>query len=327
MEDDEISSGQRWLFLIHQLPSKPAYFRVKIWRRLQGIGAVGVKSTVYALPANAETQEDFEWVLKEIVEGGGEAMMCEARLIDGLSDAQARALFDDARDEDYEAIAKEARALSAKLETVVAPEERSETRTQISRLRKRLAEVAAIDFFGASGRLSVEGIVAELESRIAEDKDMTGEAEVAPRTATELKGRTWVTRKGVYVDRIACAWLIHRFIDPEAAIRFVPGKGHVPQPGELRFDMFEGEITHEGDRCSFEVLLVRAGLTDPALQAIAEIVHDIDLKDGKFGREEAPGIASLIAGIAAAHSDDEQRIVQGAPVFDNLCQYFRTKRR
>ena len=90
--------------------------------------------------------------------------------------------------------------------------------------------------------------------------------------------------------------------------------------------MFEGEITHEGDRCSFEVLLGKAGIADPALQAIAEIVHDIDLKDAKFGREEATGIASLIAGICAANPQDEQRLVQGGPVFDNLYQYFRAKR-
>src|ERR1700735_1780641 len=113
---EESSPAQRWLLLIHQLPTKPAYFRVKIWRRLQGIGAVAVKSTVYALPANAETQEDFEWLLKEILEGGGEAMVCEARLIDGLSDAQAQALFDAARDEDYEAIAKECQALAIMLD-------------------------------------------------------------------------------------------------------------------------------------------------------------------------------------------------------------------
>ena len=144
--------------------------------------------------------------------------------------------------------------------------------------------------------------------------------------AMRLKGRTWVTRTGVYVDRIACAWLIRRFIDPSATIRFAPGKGYEPKEGELRFDMFEGEFTHEGDRCSFEVLLVRAGLNDPALRTIAEIVHDIDLKDAKFGREETAGIAHLITGIATANADDEGRIAQGAPVFDNLYQYFRSKR-
>lgn len=326
MENDVTpsQSAPKWLLLIHQLPSKPAYLRVKVWRRLQGIGAVAVKSTVYALPANAETQEDFAWLLKEIVEGGGEALVCEARLIDGLSNDQARALFDAARDADYDEIAKDARALAARLDQPEA--DAAEARSQLGRLRKRLADVAAIDFFAATGRLLAEGTIAELEARVLEDKDMTEKRSEAMDIG-DLKGRIWVTRKGVYIDRIACSWLIRRFIDRDAVIRFVPGKGYIPKPGELRFDMFEGEITHEGDRCSFEVLLARAGLDDPALQAIAEIVHDIDLKDSKFGREEAMGIAGLIAGIAMAHADDEERIAQGAPVFDNLYQYFRKKRR
>src|SRR5262245_13981697 len=215
---------QRWLLLIHQLPSKPAYFRVKVWRRLQGIGAVAVKSTVYALPANAETQEDFEWLLKEIIEGGGEAMVCEARLIDGLSDTQARALFDAARDEDYEAITNEARALSTRLEPTAAAEDRTELRTRAARLRRRLTDVAAIDFFGATGRLSAESLIAELEQRFAEDMDMIKQQAETPPQALELKGKIWVTRKGVHVDRIACSWLIRRFIDSDAVIRFVPGK-------------------------------------------------------------------------------------------------------
>jgi hypothetical protein len=312
---------QRWLLLIHQLPSKPAYFRVKIWRRLQQIGAVAVKSAVYALPATAEAQEDFEWLRKEIVEGGGEAILCEAKLIDGLSDAQAQALFDAARDAVYGVITKEARELRAALEA--GEENRVELRAQIGRLRKRLAEAVAIDFFGAHGRESAEGLLAAIEDQLRES-DMAEEEAPTP-APLELTGRVWVTRKGVHVDRIGCSWLVRRFIDPDASFRFV-AKDYTPEPGELRFDMFEGEFTHEGDRCSFEVLLSRAGLDDPALQAIAEIVHDIDLKDGKFGREEAAGIAHLIAGIAIAHEDDEQRIAAGAPLFDSLYGYFRKAR-
>jgi hypothetical protein len=321
---DGNSVEQRWLLLIHQLPSKPAYFRVKIWRRLQSLGAVGVKSAVYALPATAETQEDFEWLLKEIVEGGGEAMVCEARLIDGLSDAQARAMFDAARDADYEEIAAEARALVAVASRADAS---GEARAQVPRLRKRLTGVANIDFFGATGRLTAEALVAQVEARLREDDHMAEEhPQAVSAPASELKGRTWVTRAGVFVDRIACCWLVRRFIDPEAIFRFVPGSGHVPSPGELRFDMFEGEITHEGDRCSFEVLLSRTGIADPALQAIAEIVHDIDLKDSKFGREETAGVASLLSGVSAANPNDEKRVAQGEPIFDNLYQYFRSKR-
>lgn len=322
--DDDRSPNQPWLLLIHQLPSKPAYLRVKVWRRLQAIGAVAVKSTVYALPATAETREDFAWLLKEIVEGGGEALVCEARLIDGLSDDQARALFDTARDADYEAIATEVRALAETFDAAAGGEEKTDARAHARRLRKRLADVIVIDFFGATGRLGAEGAIAELESRLVADNDMDAAEPEAART-DDLKGRIWVTRKGVHIDRIACSWLIRRFIDPDAVIRFVPGKGYVPKPGELRFDMFEAEFTHEGEACTFEVLLKRAGLDDPALTAIAEIVHDIDLKDGKYGRAETAGVARMLAGIAAPGNDDPQRLAKGADLLDGLYQSFRSK--
>lgn len=329
MSEDKAPSEQPWLLLIHQLPTKPAYFRVKIWRRLQGIGAVAVKSSVYALPANAETQEDFQWLVKEIVAGGGEAMVCEARLVDGLTDAQVRALFNTARDTDYGVLSEEARAIASALGSDTSTDKLVEARAQTARLRRKLADVAAIDFFGATGRLIAEGIVAELETRTAEDEakaraSAPSPADVDPLAA--LKGRVWVTRRDIHVDRIACGWLIRRFIDPDAEIRFVPGKGYAPKSGELRFDMFEGEITHEGDRCSFEVLLDRTSLIDPALDAVGEIVHDIDLKDGKFGREETGGIASLISGIALSEPDDAERLTKGAGVFDTLYQYFRARR-
>src|SRR5260370_32238917 len=101
-----------WLLLIHQLPAKPAYLRVKIWRRLQALGAIAVKNSVYALPSGERTQEDFAWLLKEVVEGGGEGMICEARLIDGLSDAAVRQLFNSARAAEYDALGKAARSLA-----------------------------------------------------------------------------------------------------------------------------------------------------------------------------------------------------------------------
>jgi hypothetical protein len=325
----DASAGSRWLLLIHQLPAKPAYFRVKVWRRLQAIGAVAVKNAVYALPCDEQTQEDFEWLLREIMEGGGEAVVCEARLIDGLSDEEVRALFNRARGEDYDEIAKEARSIAAELGDAPPPEKRAEAKAQLARLKHRLAQVVAIDFFGAERRPPAEGLLAEIEERVAEPA--TPEPSVAASREIDalqnIRGRTWVTRQGVFVDRIASAWLIRRFIDPQAQFKFVPAKGYQPESGELRFDMFEAEFTHQGDRCTFEVLLEQAGLDDPALRAIAEIVHDIDLKDAKFGRDEAVGIASLIAGIARAHPRDEDRLEQGFALFENLYASFRTRRR
>jgi hypothetical protein len=201
-----------------------------------------------------------------------------------------------------------------------------EFRPLLAKLRRRLAEVVEIDFFGANGRDAVEGLLSGIESRLTEAVETENEEETMPAEPEKPHGRTWVTRRGVHVDRIASAWLICRFIDPEARFKFVSDKGYVPEPGEIRFDMFEAEYTHEGDHCTFEVLLARLCLPEPALQAIAEIVHDIDLKDGKFGREEAAGIKTLIAGIAAATDDDSRRLERGATVFEDLYKYFCKKR-
>jgi hypothetical protein len=319
----------RWLLLIHQFPAKPAYQRVKIWRRLQALGAIAVKNAVYALPANEQTQEDFEWVLKEIGEGGGEALICEARLMDGLSDHQVRSMFNAARDADYDALAKELRALDDALGPEIGSATRADSKTKLARLKAAVAQVVAIDFFGANGRETVDGLLTALELRLAEEDSMEPTATGSSSTLEgfgPLRGRVWVTRQGVHVDRIASAWLIRRFIDADARFKFVPGKDYMPQVGELRFDMFEAEFTHEGDRCTFEVLLTKAGFQDPALVAIAEIVHDIDLKDAKFGREETSGIAHLIAGLASAQPQDLARIERGGALFDDLYAYFQKKR-
>src|SRR5215207_8603023 len=145
-------SGNRWLMLVHQLPPKPPYFRVKIWRRLQGLGAVLIKSSVYALPASAEAQEDLEWLLREIQDGGGEALICEARLVSGLSDQEIRSLFDRDRDRDYEQLAKEARELEEALVETAGSESLADARARLTKLTARSVQVQAIDFFGANGR-------------------------------------------------------------------------------------------------------------------------------------------------------------------------------
>ncbi len=324
-----LDDAARWLLLVHQMPAKPGYQRVKVWRRLQALGSVAMKGAVFVLPASEEAQEDFEWVLKEILEGGGQGMIFEARLVDGLSNDDIRNLFNAARGGDYNDVAKEVRSLTDALAAKGPDVNRAEAKTKLVRLRAEVTRIAAIDFFGADGRETVEGLLAGLEARLREDESVAEkqrEQSTVAAAANALKGRVWVTRRGVYVDRIASAWLIRRFIDPEAVFKFVPAKGYTREPGELRFDMYEGEYTHEGDRCTFEVLLSRAGLDDPALVAIGEIVHDIDLKDAKFGREEATGIAHLVEGIAAANKDDQRRLERGAAVLDDFYEYFRGKR-
>ena len=133
-----------------------------------------------------------------------------------------------------------------------------------------------------------------------------------------MRGHTWVTRQNVYIDRIASAWLIRRVIDPKARFRFTGNRRYQPKAGEVRFDMFDAEYTHEGDRCTYEILVDRAGLRDRALRAIGEIVHDIDCKDGKFDRKETPGVAAMIEGLARVTPEDAKRLERGAALFDQL---------
>jgi hypothetical protein len=311
----------RWLLLIHQIPPKPDYFRVKIWRRLQRVGAVAVKNSVYVLPKSESSLEDFQWILREIMEGGGDASLCEAGFVEGLTDAQIESFFRAARDADYTTVAEEARELTKKAQSRRG-DSLIELEAAVSKLRTRLSEIVAIDFFDSLGRQTAEGLVSSLE-RVVRPAD-----QITPvNSPDEYRGRTWVTRKGIHIDRMGSAWLIKRFIDPEAKFKFVPARGYRPEKGEIRFDMFDAEFTHEGDRCTFEVLVARLVPNVGRLRAIAEIIHDIDLKDSKFERTEAGGIDALITGICTRYKDDDGRLQRGSAIFDDLFESFSRKRR
>ena len=195
---------KRWLLLIHQLPPKPDYFRVKIWRRLQRLGAVAIKNSVYVLPKNDQTQEDFQWALREIVEGGGEASLCEARFVDGLSDDQVEALFQSARAAEYSQVVEEARRLAEipLPQGQIEDNRRTQGEIDLARLKRRLAEIVAIDFFGALGREAADGLVSGVEARLHQKR--TGKQIMSTTVARreDFQGKTWVTRKGIHVDRM-----------------------------------------------------------------------------------------------------------------------------
>jgi hypothetical protein len=312
--------------LIHQIPPKPNYFRVKVGRRLQRLGAVAVKNSVYVLPGTEGTLEDLQWVLREIHQGGGDASLCEAHFIDGLSNEQIQSLFHQNRNADYAQISEEARSVGKAIPRSgkIAKKRLAQLKGEVMRLERRLAEVSTIDFYGASGREVATGLVSSLQARLSPTPA------VKPSTSSskdpgDYRGRIWVTRQGIRVDRMASAWLIRRFVDGDARFKFVLGKDYRPEPGELRFDMFGGEFTHEGDHCTFEVLLSRFSLSDSGLREIGEIVHDVDLKDAKFGRQDALGFERMVAGIALAHKEDNLRLERACAVLDDLYEYYRRK--
>lgn len=306
------------------IPAKPASVRVRIWRRLQAIGAVTLRGAVYVLPNRDECVELFEWLTRELTGLGGQASLCEGRFLDEATNDDIAYRFIEARNADYEELASAAKALARKLAAKrVSAEHLAAIAEQHAKLGQRLAEIIAIDFLDAPGRVPAEGLVATIERALVRD----GKPAQAPplEPMPRPSGATWVTRTGVHIDRIASVWLIRRFVDPQASFKFVSPKGYVPANGELRFDMFDAEFTHVGDRCTFEVLIERMALHDHALHAIGEIIHDLDLRDGKFGRDETAGVRSTIDGLCTIARDDDQRIAAAAPLFDGLHSYFTSR--
>ncbi|HJS21014.1 MAG TPA: chromate resistance protein ChrB domain-containing protein [Steroidobacteraceae bacterium] len=307
----------RWLTLAFALPAQPAYARVKIWRRLQKVGAVSFKNALYWLPGTDSALEDFEWILREIRELGGEGLILESRAVEGLTDGDIRALFERAREEDYAELTREVQSLLSAAERKRDPLDATEIVTQAARQRERLKGIEAIDFFQSNGREQVHSLLRSLEAR-APQAEETREAPASERGAQSLRGKIWVTRAHVHVDRMASAWLIRRSIDRDARFKFVTERHYRPLPGEVRFDMYEAEFTHDAERCTFEVLLDEIGRTDSALRAIGEIIHDLDLKDQRYERPETAGVGQLLNGVARSTDDDEERLRRSAEALDNL---------
>lgn len=302
----DASRTGRWLLLIHQLPPEPAYLRVKVRRQLQRIGAQPLKNSVYVLPNRGESLEDFHWLRRSILDAGGEATVTSADFLEGTSDHELEDRFRKVSREAYADFVKAARRAAT-----------DGGERELEQLRSHLADLTSRDYFDAPGRGEAERTLSQVVA--ARSRDALG---VVSPGEEPPAGATWVTRADVHVDRMASAWLIRRFIDPGARFRFVGDPHYKPRRGERRFDMFEGEYTHEGDRCTFQTLLARFGLSQPALAVIGEIVHDIDYKIQKSSRPETSSVQFLIRGICLARERDEDRLDAARELFDGLYATF-----
>ncbi|HET9369590.1 MAG TPA: chromate resistance protein ChrB domain-containing protein [Vicinamibacterales bacterium] len=310
-----MTASARWLLLVHQLPARPLYLRAQVRRRLAQVGALPLKNSVYVLPDRPECLEDFQWIAQEAVAGGGEASVCRAEFIGDAAANDLRARFlDDARSRFM--------PIRTALETQLDALRRRRTSGADANLARvqRLAEQAArLDFFNSELGAEVQTLMAAIKKRL---RPSPGTARRGATKRTDLEGRVWVTRRDPHIDRLATAWLVRRFVDPAARFRFVDPAGGAVRQDEKSFDMIGADFTHEGDRCSFETMCARLGLNDAALHQLAEIVHDLDLKDGKFGRADAAGVQRLVDGLSAAHPDSSARVTAALPIFDALFASF-----
>ena len=305
-----------WLVFSYSLPSTGrSSARVSVWRRLRTLGAVSPKGSVHILPDREECAESFQWLAREVEQARGEALLMRVERFEGLSDAQLLALFDEARKEDYASLDTRATELEKSITASRKrePPDLSQARDSLAKLRRDYGDVARIDFFSSSSGAKVAARLRKLEEALT---PASSERSVRFIAVAEYRAKRWVTRPGPYVDRLACAWLIRRFINPHAEIRY----SATPTADEVPFDMSVGEFSHRGNLCSFETMVLAFGLQNPAMKAVAEIVHDIDLRDGRYVRPEASGVEAVLRGWL--NRLDADREMHGVALFDGLYEGF-----
>jgi hypothetical protein len=308
----------RWLTLLVSLPPTPTRHRVGVWRKLKRMGAVALRGSAWILPDTPETTERFQWLVQEVQAVGGDATLLRVERIETMTDAQLTALFQKARAPEYEAVLHGCRALAAQLDRHRTARRGSpgQLKGRLEGLKRELDRIAAVDYLdspaGRRAREQWESIARRLRALEARPAAGSGRR----RAALPPPGSVWVTRPRPHIDRIGSAWAIKRFVDPQARFAFAEPED-APKKG-IPFDILGAEFGHHGDDCTFETLLKRFGLRDRRLRAIAEIVHEADLADGKFARTETAGVDLALRGLAAATPDDHELLERGLTLFDGL---------
>jgi hypothetical protein len=291
-----------WLLLVFTLPAAKASERVGVWRKLQRYGALALPASGYVLPNHAVHQERFEWLATAIRNAKGQASVAQVTSFDDLPGEQIEKMFIEARTREYQALEKELKKFL---------KARKISGASLLRLKKRLQQIVETDFFGSSARVRVEEALRRLE---------TGEAETDSKGKHNLKdyaGRTWITRPRPGIDRVSSAWLIRRFIDAKA--RFVFDAEASRHPEAIPFDMFQpGGFGHRGNDCTFETLMKSFRIKDRRVAMIAEAIHDADLADEYFGREEALGIDRILDGWNKQGISDEELLRRGIEMIEGL---------
>jgi hypothetical protein len=317
-------STGKWLLLIYNLPPEPSRSRVSIWRNLKILGAISLRKSVYILPFNPETYENSQWLCQEIHTMKGEATLVKAANIENLKDEDIIKLFHKARDDDYEVIINRCSEFSKKVSVTgnQGIKNQLKFREELKVIANQLNITRGIDFFKSPLSQKAQNTfdacmrhMSQLLNQITTSTDKRiKEKEIL--AMKDFQGKKWVTRKRPHIDRIATAWLIKRFIDPKAKFLFV--HEDTTEINGIPFDMYHGDFSHHGDNCTFETILKRFNIKDEILKSIAETVHDIDLNDEKFSRNEAKGIDCILGGLMERFKDDNELLKKGYEVFESL---------
>jgi hypothetical protein len=304
-----------WILLLYTLPTGQGPLRVALWRQLRRHGCLALNTSAYILPDKSSCHERFQWLAKQILDGGGEATVSKVLLIEGLDDQKIQRRFNAQRDAEYIELLKKASALGKRKE---AP---ATFLRKFERLKHLAQQVRQIDFFGASKGQDLDHVLRQLEEKLKGNSRKN--APPALEARHYLK-RVWITRPNPEIDRCAAAWLIRKFIDPKATFQFTAQK---PRRGmAVTYDMLQADFTHQGDSCTFETLCRRFAINDPIVSQIAEMVHDADLEDDKFDHKEAVGIDLMLKGLAHMGKSSDEILSAGIAAIEALFRALKRRR-
>ena len=315
----------RWLTLLTTLPPTPTRHRVGVWRKLQRMGAVRLRGAGWILPENPETTELFQWLVQEIHSVRGEATLLRVDRVEPITDKDIVGLFHKARAVEYHAVIEGCREILRHLDRYQTNHRRGipKLRTKLDAMKRELDRVQGIDYLKAPAGERARSVWETTAKRLRAVESRPHAPRGQRRGALPPRGSTWVTRPRPHIDRIASAWLIKRFYDPEAKFEFADA-ADAARKG-TPFDVLGAEFGHHGDDCTFETLVKRFGIKDRRVKVIAEIVHEADLHDGKFTRNEAAGVDLAINGLVEAVPDDRELLARGTALFDGLYAVLKQK--
>ncbi len=289
------------------------------------MGAASLKGSVYILPYSEDHLEAFHWLTGEVSSLGGEAAFTRVEHIETMGNEEIVSLFLAHRANDYGPIATALETLEGQLSSLEQqqdPKGLERVKGTFQKLLKDYRAVQGIDFFHCSRGSDLQDRLEHFEEKFTK---LTAQPQLerpklaGPRNREVYQGRVWVTRRNPFVDRMASAWFIRRFIDSQARFEFLEQDGMVAAvPNGVSFDVPEGDFTHEENRCTFEVLLEAFGLRGKVLRKMAEVVHDLDLKDGKFANPQASGVETILLGIRKTAKDDHEALEEGIKTFEWL---------
>jgi hypothetical protein len=316
--DMDSRSRSDWRLLVVSLPTESATARMRIWRALRALGCMALRDGAYLLPGGNGRERSLRELAEECTREGGTAWLMGVQPSSKEDDVAYRRLFD--RSEDYAGLRKAWKDANRSLRTLDAGE--------LPRLQRRLHRdyeaVRAIDFFPNEATVEAEAAWTELGKRIetllSPDEPHGTRGAIRRLDRSAYRGRTWATRRRLWIDRVASAWLIRRFIDPDARFRWLAKPSDCPKSA-LGFDFDGATFTHVGDRVTFQTLLTSFGLEDDAaLLRLGTLVHQLDV--GGEPVAEASGLEAVMAGARERIDDDDALLAEMAAVLDSLYAHF-----